>query len=539
MDEPGFVQGQHAVQFIGTQYFKQATALLKRGAFAESESYLREVIRLWGNHAGALNNLGTAVWQQGRVQEAEGHYRRALLLEPEDFGVLNNLGNSLWEQSRPDQAVEFYRRALRLRPDSPETQMNLGVALSDLGHFDEAIGWFHESLRLEPNSAVGIDNLGMTLARQGKWDEALVCYDRALRLRPDFPEAHRNRAYAWLAQGDFERGWPEYEWRLRCRNYRGLVIDRPRWTGDDLTGRTILLHAEQGLGDTLQFIRFAAQVQSRGARVVVACAEPLVRLVSRCAAIDSAIDWASATPDCCDVQFPLISLPAILGTTLANLRADVPYLRASHETVEHWRSILDRGVDGAINGFREIESSSAWHGLPARVRETHGQGARATRGVFRIGIAWQGNPLNRVDRWRSFPLRMFGRLARLPGVCLISLQKGDGTEQLSEWAQQFSIVLPSDPLTGGHDRRDLLDTAAVMSQLDLVVTPESAVAHLAGSLGVRVWVALAANGDWRWMIGREDSPWYPTMRLFRQTKPGDWDGVFERMARLLSQELGG
>jgi len=502
--------------YTATIYFQQAASLLKRGLFAESEAYLHEVLRLWPDHAGTLNNLGTAVWQQKRLQEAERLYRRAMALEPNDFGILNNLGNALWEQGRHAEAIPLYHQALRIQPDAWETQMNLGVALSDHGDFEEALTWIRAALRLQPDSPEILDNLGMTLARQGNWEEALVCYEQALRLRPDFPEAHRNRAFAWLACGDFERGWPEYEWRLKCRNHRELVFHCPRWAGDDLEGRSILLHTEQGLGDTLQFIRFASIVQQRRGRVVVSCPLPLVRLLALCPDVDEVLSEHPLLPDW-DFHAPLMSLPAILGTTWATLPAERPYLFVDDATIERWRPVVARARDeGTI-------------GPAARMRDP----ARP----FTIGIAWQGNPLNRVDRWRSFPLTHFAHLAAMPGVRLVSLQKGEGTEQLSEVDGRFPVAVLDDRERGDEDRRDFLDTAAVMSQLDLVIAPESAVAHLAGGLGVRVWVALAAVSDWRWLMDRDDSPWYPTMTLFRQTTPGDWDGVFRRMAQVLRREL--
>ena len=204
--------------------------------------------------------------------------------------------------------------------------MNFGVTLSDLGEFDEALHWIRESLRLQPDPPGSHVNLGNLLARQGDVDEALDCYEHALRLRPDFPEARRNRAYIWLTRGDFERGWPEHEWRLKCAELLLLPVNSPRWTGEDLDGRSILLIAEQGLGDTLQFIRFAPLVKERQGRVVVACPKPLMRLVARCPGVDRVVDWKSALPEC-DVHASLLSLPAILGTTLANLPAGSLFVR--------------------------------------------------------------------------------------------------------------------------------------------------------------------------------------------------------------------
>ena len=505
-----------ANSFIATVYFNQATSLLDRGLYVEAEAYFREVLRLWPDHAGAWNNLGTAVWRQERVEEAETYHRRAKRLKPNDFAILNNLGNVLWEQRRLHEAVRCYRRAIKLRPDSPEALVNLGVTLSDLGKFEESLRCIRESIRIQPEPADSHVNLGMTHARLGNLDEALDCYEEALRRRPDFPEARRNRSYIWLARGDFERGWSEYEWRLKCLKLRLVRVKSPRWTGDDLDGRTILLVSEQGLGDTLHFIRYAPLVKQRGGRVLVACPEPLIRLVARCPGVDQVVDWMSQLPDS-DCHVYLLSLPAILGTTLATVPCEVPYLSVDARTLATWRPVVARAL-GAISGGAADNSES-----PAR--------------VFKIGMVWQGNPANTNDRWRSFPLTYFAHLARLPGVRLISLQKRDGTDQLAKLAGRFPVAELGHGDTDGEDRRDFLDTAAVISQLDLVIAPETSVAHLAGSLGVRVWVALPFVSDWRWLLDRKDSPWYPTMRLFRQAKPGEWEGVFQEMADALKQEL--
>lgn len=290
-DGPTVTGSQAANSFIATVYFKQATGLLDRGQYAEAEGYFREALRIWPEHAASLNNLGTAVWRQGRTHEAEGYHRRALDLNPGDFAILNNLGNMLWEQGQLEQAVELYRKAVELRPDSPETLMNFGVNLCDLGELDESISYLRESLRFGPNAADCHLNLGNTLARQGDLDAALACYEHALTLRPDYPEARRNRAYMWLTRGEFQRGWPEYEWRLKCEKTHMLPVKSPRWHGEDLEGRSILLVSEQGLGDTLQFIRFAPLVKGRAGRVELACPAPLTRLLAACPGVDRVVDW--------------------------------------------------------------------------------------------------------------------------------------------------------------------------------------------------------------------------------------------------------
>jgi hypothetical protein len=384
--------------------------------------------------------------------------------------------------------------------------MNLGVSLSDLGQFDEALVWLRGAVRLRPDSADAWDNVGMTLARQGHWDEAMKCYDEAIRLRPDFGEARRNRALGWLAHGDFERGFPESEWRLKCRNPPGFDFPPPRWGGEPLDGRTILLHYEQGLGDTLQFIRFAPLVKQRGGRVWLYCQASLVRLMSLCQGVDLVFDNKSPVPDF-QLHVNLMSVPAIVGTTAATFPSK-PYLAADGATIGRWRQALSRAL-----GVADLDS------------------------IFKVGIAWQGNPQNRIDRWRSFPLAHFSQIAQFSGVRLINLQKGAGTEQLAALAGQFPVVQLDGRIEGLDDGRDFLDTAAVMSLLDLVITPETAVAHLAGGMGVRTWVALSHVGDWRWMVDGDTCPWYPSTRMFRQTTLGDWDGVFRRMAECLGQEL--
>jgi Flp pilus assembly protein TadD len=503
---------------LAIKYRNHAILLSQEGRFAESEACSREALRLRPDDVDVLNELGAAVWRQGRPAEAEAIYLQACQIKSDDFRILTNLGLALYDQGRIDEAGDSYRRALQARPETFDAQMNLGIVLSDQGKFDEAMDWLRAAQALRPDSAEILQNLGMNLGRQGRWDEAIDYYEQALRQRPDFPEVHRNLAYALLCCGDYERGWPEHEWRLKCHPYPGHRINRTFWNGDDLHGRAILLHTEQGFGDTLQFIRFAPIVKRRAGRVLVLCPTPLLQLVARCDGVDLAFDGSSYEPDC-HAHAPLLSLPAILGTTLDTIPTQVPYLITDRVLVEHWRSELAK-VIGMDRGGRAESSDGSGLGRPAR--------------PFLIGIAWQGNPAHRTDRWRSFPLASFAPLAELPGVKLISLQTDHGLDQLKAAGRPFSIVdLP------GRRGRDFMETAAIMTHLDLVITPDTAVAHLAGGLSRRVWVGLCAVDEWRWPAGREDSPWYPTMRLFRQTKLGEWDSVFRRMTGALKRELEG
>jgi tetratricopeptide (TPR) repeat protein len=494
---------RQALQFQGGSagsFFDLGTAFLKLGQFVAASACFQQALQLQPDDPDTLNNLGTALWEQGRHAEAESRYRRAVQLRPGDFAAWNNLGNALREQGRAEEAADCYRQTLRLQGGSAEAHLNLGVVLSDLGVLEESAARLGRALELRPDWPAAFDHLGMTFGRQGQFDKALACYEHALHLQPDFPEAHRNRAMAWLAQGDFEQGWPEYEWRWQCRGRPSSAFSQPRWEGDDLNGRTILLHSEQGLGDTLQFIRYASLVKQcgSGSTVVLSCPQPLVRLLARCRGIDRVLATGAALPEF-DVHAPLMSLPLILGTTLDNIPADVPYLSTTAQAVERW------------------------HHAPSPVPG------------FRTGIAWQGNPRYRSDRHRSFPLARLAPLAQVPTVQLISLQFGAGTDQLHQLAGRFHVTDPGQ--RRGQPVGDFLDLAALVQNLDLVVTPDTAIAHLAGGLGVRVWLALSFVADWRWLTQRDDSPWYPTVRLFRQTRPGDWDEVFERMADALDREL--
>ncbi|HYV36862.1 MAG TPA: hypothetical protein VE988_14230, partial [Gemmataceae bacterium] len=315
----------------------------------------------------------------------------------------------------------------------------------------------------------------------------------AVRLNPQFAEAYFNRATPRLLQGDFLGGWADYEWRWRRPAYPPPPFRQPLWDGSPLAGKTILLWAEQGLGDTFQFIRYAPLVKERGGNVIVACQAAVTRLLRSCAGIDRLIAKENAAATDFDVYAPLMSLPAIFKTTLTTIPAAVPYLAADAKLVEHWREQL-----GSCAGLK-------------------------------IGIAWQGNPEYGNDRQRSLPLTCFEPLSRLAGVQLISLQKGPGIEQLQDVKGRWPIVdftAKLDEAAGAFQ-----DTAAIMSNLDLVISSDSAVAHLAGALGVPVWLALPWLPDFRWFVGRDDCPWYPTMRLFRQTQSGRWDDVFERIAQ--------
>ncbi|HJT75918.1 MAG TPA: DUF6165 family protein [Gemmataceae bacterium] len=502
-----------------------AVALAELGRQEEAATSYRRALELNPEFTDAHHNLGIVLRGLGRLEEAAASYREAIRRNPDDAGAHNNLGVVLAELNRPEEAVAAFREAVRCRPDLASAHNNMGIALAQLRRLDEAIASCREALRHRPSFAEAHSNLGNALARagrieeglachaealrwradlpdlhsnlgndlliQGRHAEALACYERALALNPDYVEAHLHRGLALLLVGRWCEGWPEYEWRWRMKNFPRRDFAQPRWDGSPLGGRTILLHAEQGLGDILQFIRYAPLVQERGGRVVVEAPGGLLPLLRTCPGIDQLVPKQAPLPPF-DVQAGLLSLPGILGTTPDTIPARVPYLTADRERVERWRKKFD-GPE------------------------------------FKVGVAWQGSRTFHWDRYRSIALAHFAPLARVAGVQLISLQKGHGSEQRQEVS--FAVTDLGDELDtkGGS----FLDTAAIMQCLDLVITSDTATAHLAGALGVPVWLALPVSPDWRWLLGRDDCPWYPTMRLFRQRRLGEWDEVFERLAAAL------
>jgi len=457
-------------------------------------------------------NLGLAQKGLDQMDQALASFQEAVRLQPDFPQAWNNVGLASKMQDKLDEEIRCYRQALRFKPDYVEAHMNLGNAQRQRAQLAHAAASYQQALRLKPDFAEAYSALGTVLQEQGYFDESMACYQKALHLKPDLAEAHWNRSLLWLLLGALEQGWPEYEWRWTQTRFTRRPFSQPLWDGSDLGGRTILLDTEQGLGDTLHFIRYVPLVKQRGANVIVECQPPLVRLLSSVQGIDCLLASGSPLP-AFDVQAPVASLPGIFRTCLATIPRAVPYLHADCKLVEHWKSAM---CDVRCATSEEVHLTSH-----IAHRTSH----------FLVGIAWQGDPTFPGDRQRSIPLARFAPLAKVQGIRLISLQKGPGIDQLHGLANQFPVHDLGDRLDEAAGA--FMDTAAIMKNLDLVISSDTAVAHLAGALGVRVWLALARVPDWRWLLQRPDSPWYPTMHLFRQSRAGDWDEVFERMAAKL------
>jgi Flp pilus assembly protein TadD len=462
---------------------------------------LRRAIALKGDVPDFHNNLGNIFAKLGRFEEAAATFQHAIRLRTDYAEAHNNLANVFSRMGQTDAAIAGYRKAAQLKPNYVEAHTNLGNLLRRLGRFDEVAECFKKAVQIDPNNAEAYNALALTYQDQGDLDQALATIDRAIAVKSNNPRLRFNRALMLLMRGDWDEGWKEYEWRWRLSDHNAdrLRFQGPAWEGDDPAGRTILLHCEQGLGSTFQFIRFAALVAQRNAKVIVECQPPLKKMLS-CLGPEIAVIAKGEALPAFDLHLPLMSLPRVLKTDMTSIPTEIPYLKADERLVEQWRNEL-----------------SAEQGM-------------------KIGIAWQGNPAYAGDQQRSIPLRHYAALAHVPGVELYSLQKVRGMEQIApagatDWLVDLAPRL--DESTG-----PFMDTAAVIANLDLIITSDTSIAHLAGALGAKVWVALPYAADWRWMLKREDCPWYPkNMRLFRQSHPGDWPEVFSRIAKALAGEV--
>jgi len=462
------------------------------GRFRQAETIYREILVQRPDHAESHHQLGLLAYQEGRHAEALEPLRRAIALKPRTWSFHTNLGAALAALEHWDEAVTAYRLALELAPERAETHNNLGIAYREQEKLDEALSALDEAIALEPGRAECHTNRGAVLERLGLFEAAAASHRRAIQLNPSFAEAHFNLATSLLGKGQLAEGWREYEWRWRCQGFqaRPSPYREPQWDGSDLAGRTILLRSEQGLGDTVQFARYTPLVAGRGARVVLGCPPALHALLRTVPGVADVVTDGMKLPRL-DLQIPLMSLPLVFGTAVETIPADVPYVTADPSECSRWRTKLG-----------------------------------ANPSAFNVGLAWAGHPRNSNDRRRSLPLRVLAPLADVPGVTLHSLQGGEAARQIDEAAV---------PIVDHHaERHDFAALAGLVANLDLVISVDTITAHLAGALGRPVWTLLSFSPDWRWLVGRDDSPWYPSMRLFRQTRAGDWAGVVAKVAAELA-----
>ena len=396
-------------------------------------------------------------------------------------------------------AARSYRKVLALAPSFAEAHNSLGSILQARGESDQAIAQFRAAVEAEPGFAAAYVNLGYVLQYQRRnLGEALQNYDRALAINPQIPEAHFNKSLVLLSQGRYLEGWHEYEWRWRSPEAPPKpIFAQPEWDGSLLAGRSILIFAEQGYGDVIQFVRYVPLVAARGGRVIVSCEPALKRVLESVAGVSCVVVNGEALPEF-EVQLPIVSLPRMFGTTLETIPAQVPYVRVQDALVEKWRAAMSDGGRGP-----------------------------------KIGLVWASQPLHRIAPLKSATLAAFAPLGSVAGARFYSLQKGEAAKEASASVAPMRIA----DLSSGIE--DFADTAACIANLDLTISVDTSVAHLAGAMGKPVWTLLPYAPDWRWHPDQDSSAWYPTMRLYKQDRPGDWATVIARLVNdLLATRFG-
>lgn len=479
-------------------YFYKGTTLLQQRKHEDAGASFTQAISLRPDYAEAYVNRGTTLREQHRYGDAKADFLKAILLQPDLADAHSNFGSVLQLEGKHAESVPMYEKAIILKQDHVEAYSNLGVALNALKRFDESMEAYARAISIKPDHLDAYVNRGNLLLSLKLFEQAIANYHEALNLKKDSPIVYNNLGHLLLLTGEFHHGFTFLEWRKKTNEPKGdRAFAKPLWLGgEDISNRRILVHWEQGLGDVIQFSRYLRLLKDRGAEVLFAPQKPLRQLM---ATLDCDFQIVDETDPSIDFNFhcPIMSLPLALKTDLSNIPSRQSYLSAESRRVEKWRKHL--GEDG-----------------------------------FRVGVCWQGST-GKLDAGRSFSLSQFQKLSQIPGLRLISLHKGAGEEQLQDLPEGMRVETLGPDFDCGPDA--FLDTAAVMTCCDLVITSDTAVAHLAGALGVTTWVALKHVPDWRWLLDRDDSPWYPTLRLFRQQSDGDWDGVFGSMGAALAKQM--
>jgi tetratricopeptide (TPR) repeat protein len=507
------------------QLLQEGVGHHQAGRLSEAEQCYQQILVRQPGHVDAVQLLGVIAHQAGRHDLAIDWIGRAITLNPNVPAFHNNLGEAHRAAGNLDQAATCYRRAIALERTSPDARANLIRALMqqqnqaealaeiwsafDLGQdvvqilidiivgltgefkFDQAMALARAAMAKRPQDARLLVVLGNTLHAAGQLDESLTAYHQALEILPESGEAHWNKALVLLTRGDYLSGWKEYEWRWRCANfpYKRQDFGKPFWDGSDLRDKTVLLDSEGGFGDIIQFVRYARLLAERGGRVVLGCPPELKELLKSVAGVDQIVTRGETLPPL-DFQLPLLTCPLRFGTTLETIPSPGSYIAASPQRV----ALFTERFSGQGSGLQ-------------------------------VGLVWCGRNMPYPNR--SCPLSQCAPLFEIPGIQFHSLQRDDGRAELASALANWRIVDHGDAL------KDFSDTAAVIAHLDLVITIDSAVAHLAGAMGKPVWVMVPHSPDWRWMMERDDCAWYPTMKLYRQAGPNQWSAVTTRVAAAL------
>ncbi len=482
-------------------HFNYGNCLLALQQIAEAIAHYEAAIKIKPDFYEAMINLGIAYSMIGKtnrsgeaLRKARHWLEEALKTDPDSPTAMNNLGIVLRQMGETEKAAQWFGAALQKRPEYTEAMINLATSLRDLGRLDEALECLRAALSLKSDNADAHTNLGVFLQEKGRHEEALSAFTQALRLKPCSVDAAWNKALSLLALGRYQEGWALHEAGLGIAHMRGAYVADKRWQGEDITGKRLLICSEQGLGDHLQFIRYAQLCKERGAQVFVQCPEPLRSLLSNCPFIDS-LPAAINAPDF-DYHVPIMSLPFMFGTTVKTIPSRFPYLHVGEDARRKWAN-------------------------------------RFPKGGFKIGLVWAGNPredqinAHLIDSRRSMNLEALRPLFDVKGVSFYSLQMGAKAAQIDSCGLRDRII---DFMA---DAKDFEDTGAMIEHLDLVISVDTSVAHLAGGMGKPVWVLSRFDACWRWLQNRTDNPWYPSARVFGQNSPADWSGVIVRVKEAL------
>jgi tetratricopeptide (TPR) repeat protein len=492
------------------------------GQFNVAIMHYKQALKIKPNYVEAHSNLGVALSDLGLLDTAVVHYEQALAIKPDYVEAHSNLGIALKALGQLDVAIKHYRQALAIKPDHVETHSNLGVALSDLGQLEAAVKHYEQALAIKPDFLEAYSNLGITLNNLGKYDAAVTQFEKALMIDPDYAEAHYNLgntfsdlkqldeaikhfkkaisinpqyaeakwnlSLAQLITGQFREGWENYESRWKIKDsIQERQYSQPLWDGSLLVHKTLFLYPEQGIGDIIIFIRYVKVLSTKTTKIIVECPKSLHRLFSTIREINVLVTKEDPLPYF-DFFAPLLSLPKILNTSLKNIPIYIPYLFANNHI-----------VSPIINDSK----------------------------ILKIGLVWAGNPAQKDDKKRSIDFSCFSAVTQIPNTKFYSLQVGERRGDLSQYNFSNNIIDLSQSIN------DYADTAAIIKQLDLIITVCTSVAHLAGAMGKPVWVLLSSSAYWLWLLERNDSPWYPTMRLFRQQQRDNWNTVFDEVHQAL------
>lgn len=478
-------------------YYNYAQTMITQKKYASALTALRQAMRLKPDFLDAYCLVGTVLEKSNELDKALKIYRIILKMNPNCPDALNRLGVLLMKKDNLEGAFMYLERAIAVKPDFSAAINNLGMLYHYQGLFDKSLKLFEKALICKPQNPIALNNLGIALGSLRRFDEAIIAYKKAINLKNDYPEAHKNLSLAQLATGQFSEGWRNYEWRWQTRQFTTAVcnpLKKTRWHGEAAKGRTLLIQAEQGNGDSLQFCRYIPLVAKRGFKIVLEVQPPLVRLMKSLPGVDKVIASGQRLPEF-DLYCPMMSLPLVFNTQLNTILVNIPYLSVPTEKVKVWANRLSNNNNYSL----------------------------------RVGLVWAGKSSNfvefaAVDRRRSVAPALFAPLTDVNGITFYSLQK-DGPEFPAD-SKVINLMDSCD---------DFADTAALVANLDLVISVDTAVAHLAGALGKPVWVLNRFDSCWRWLTNREDSPWYPTLRLFRQPQPGDWKSVIVKVKTELAK----